>query len=175
LNVNIFKLLEKYWPETKEIIMGDYTNEVSIISTLLRNIIDELNKLQSGVQSLTTTQKNLGIPQPKIEQKRMKRDLKDPLLGPQIARQPGILLQPPPEEQQGTPGSNDQGLGPAPGNQTSAGQEGAVNMANQHATGGAAVPVNPITPIIMAYERLSDKKVIATNLGTYISSQILLI
>lgn len=145
LNKNIFILLEKYYPDTKEIIMGDYTNEVSIVSTLLRNIIDELNKLQAGVQSLTTTQKNLGIPQPKIEQKRIKQDLMDPILGPQIARQPGILMQNP-EGQPGTPGSNDQQNLPGAGNQTAVTTaEGAVTAANQQAAGGA-VPINTITP-----------------------------
>ena len=144
LNKNIFKLMERYWPETKEIIMGDYMSEVNIISTLLRNIVDELNKLQAGVQSLTTTQKNLGIPQPKIEQKRMRKDLMDPVLGPQTARQPGLLMQPGPEGQPGTPGSNDQGMPPVPGNQISVGQQGAVAMANQQAGGAAATP--QVTP-----------------------------
>ena len=141
LNENIFKLLERYFPETKMVIMGDYTSEVSVISTLLRNIIDELNKMQSGVQSLTTTQKNLGIPQPKIEQKRMKKDLMDPLLGPQTARQPGLLnvqMQNPegsdvPEEGEGLPGTPNQGG-------TEAGPEGAVRGANQRASGAAPPP-----------------------------------
>lgn len=140
LNKNIFKLMEQYFPETKQIIMGDYNSEVSIISTILRNIVDEISKLQSGVQSLTTTQTNLGIPQPKIEQKRMRRDLMDPVLGPQTARQPGLLMQPSPEGEPGTPGSNEQGLPPNPGNQISVGQEGAARMANQQASGSAPVP-----------------------------------
>lgn len=146
LNKNIFKLSEIYWPETKEIIMGDYTNEVSIISTLLRNIIDELNKLQSGVQSLSTTQKNIGVPQPKIEQKRMKKDLSDPLLGPQIARQPGLLNIQGPETQPGAVGEDGNQLPAAP-NQvgTAASPEGALAALNQRAGGGAAIPVNPIT------------------------------
>lgn len=147
LNEDIFKLMEIYWPETKEIIMGDYTNKVSIISTLLRNIVDELNKLQSGVQSLTTTQRNVGIAQPKMEQKVMKRDLQDPLLGPQIARQPGILQQSMmqnPEGTAGTPGSNEQGLGPAPGNAPNGvSQEGAARAANQQASNGAPPQVTP--------------------------------
>jgi hypothetical protein len=147
LNTNIFKLLEIYFPETKEIIMGDYTNEVSIISTLLRNIIDELNKLQSGVQSLTTTQKNLGIPQPKIEQKRMKQDLADPILGPQTARQPGLLqIQNPESAMPPTEGEGGAGLPPSP-NQAgaSASAGGAIAGANQRAAGGA-IPAAAITP-----------------------------
>ena len=54
-------------------------------------------------------------------------------------------MQPGPEGQPGTPGSNGQGMNPAPGNQAGVGQEGAVSMANQQASGGATVPpaVNP--------------------------------
>ena len=141
--------MEKYWPETKEVIMGDYSSEVSIISTLLRNIIDELNKMQSGVQSLTTTQTNIGVPQPKIEQKRMKRDLMDPILGPQTARQPGMLQvqMQGPEQEPGAVGEDGNQLPPA-ANQggTIAGPEGAVAGANQRAGGGAPVPNNSITP-----------------------------
>jgi len=147
LNKNIFKLFEIYFPETKEIIMGDYTSEVNIISTLLRNIIDELNKLQSGVQSLTTTQKNLGIPQPKIEQKVMKRDLSDPVLGPQTARQPGLLQMNNPEASiPPTEGEGGGGLPPSPNQAgTSASPAGAIAGANQRAAGGAipAAAVNP--------------------------------
>lgn len=145
LNKNILKLMEIYWPETKEIIVGDYSNEVSIISTLLRNIIDELNKFQSGVQSLTTTQKNLGIPQPKIEQKRMKKDLMDPILGPQTARQPQLIPQlQNPEGQAPTPGSNgEEGLQAAPNQAGSASPAGAIAAANQQAAGGA-LPANQI-------------------------------
>jgi len=149
LNKDIFILMEKYWPETKEIIMGDYTSEVNIISTLLRNIIDELNKMQSGVQSLTTTQKNLGIPQPRIEQKLMRKDLSDPILGPQIARQPGMLQIAQAPSEGGMPpteGTDGNQLPPA-GNQmaTSASPEGAVAATNQRST-GAAIPTNPIIP-----------------------------
>lgn len=148
LNEKIFKLYELYWPETKEIIMGDYTNKVSIISTLLRNIIDELNKLQAGVQSLTTTQTNLGIPAPKIEQKRIKRDLMDPILGPQIARQPGLLnpgLASPATGETGTPGESGGQLPSAPGQATATSTpEGAVAARTQQAGGAVAPPrVNP--------------------------------
>lgn len=164
LNRNILKLYEKYWPETKVIIMGDYNNKVSIISTLLRNIIDELNKLQSGVQSLTTTQTNVGIPQPKIEQKRMKRDLADPVLGPQFARQPALLPQQQPPAAPQLPGgmpnaqmTNPEGavstssdgtqLPNVPNqNKTTASPSGSVAASNQRASGGAAIPVNSIIP-----------------------------
>ncbi len=146
LNKNIFRLLERYWPKSKQIIMGDYTNEVSIVSTVLRNIVDELSKLQGGVQSLTTTQKNLGIPQPKIEQKRMKKDLMDPILGTQFARQPGLLQQmqmSSPEGEPGTPGSDGQGLANTPnqGGTKGVSPEGAIAANNQRASGAAPVPM----------------------------------
>lgn len=141
LNRNILKLIEIYWPETKDIIGGDYTNEVNIISTLLRNIIDELNKLQSGVQSLTTTQKNIGVPQPKIEQKRMRKDLSDPILGPQVARQPGLLQIQSPEQEPGATGSDGNQLPSAP-NQAAvpSSANGSVTAGNQRAAQGAPVP-----------------------------------
>ena len=128
--------------------MGDYTNKTEIISTLLRNIIDELNKLQAGVQSLTTTQTNLGIAAPKIEQKRMKRDLQDPILGPQIARQPGLLQLANPMGETATPGSNGQTNLPSAPNQmgSSASPEGAVTAANQQAAGGASAPIRVVAP-----------------------------
>lgn len=148
LNINILKLTEIYWPETKEIIMEDYNNKVSIISTLLRNIIDELNKMQAGVQSLTTTQTNLGIAAPKIEQKRMKRDLQDPILGPQVARQPGLLQVAGGGGQAPTPGSNGEtGLPSAPNSPGAPGAAtgaGAVAAANQQA--GGAAPAGAIAP-----------------------------
>jgi len=147
LNANILKLLELYWPETKDIIMEDYTSEVTIVSTVLRNIIDEINKFQSSLQSLTTTQRNLGISQPRIEQKIMKRDLSDEVLGPQIARQPALLH---PQiagagGSQGTPGSNGEtGLPSAPNSTgTSASPQGAMTAANQQAS---AAPVPAVTP-----------------------------
>lgn len=147
LNINIFKLYELYWPETKEIIMGDYTNKVEIISTLLRNIIDELNKLQAGVQSLTTTQTNLGIAAPKIEQKRIKRDLMDPILGPQIARQPGLLnpgLASPTTGEMGSTGESGGQLPSAPGQQTATSTpEGAAVARTQQAGGVTPPAVNP--------------------------------
>jgi hypothetical protein len=148
LNENILKLYEIYWPETKEVIMEDYSNRVTIVSTILRNIIDELNKFQAGVQSLTTTQNNLGIAQPKIEQKIIKRDLSDPLLGPQVARQPGLLqpqIQSGGPTEGGTPGSNGEGGLPSAPNQTgtTASPEGAVAGANARA---GAAPVPAIVP-----------------------------
>ena len=54
---------------------------------------DEINKFQAKVQSLTTTQHNVGIPNPSEEQKLMKQELQDEILATEIARQPGLLHQ----------------------------------------------------------------------------------
>lgn len=134
LNANILKLYEIYFPETKKIIEGDYRNEVHLPATILRNVVDTINKLQSGVISLDTAQKELGIQRPKMEQKVMKKNLQDPILGPQLARQPALL--PRLQEGENQPGEQP---APAPG-QRFAGQEGSVAATNQQASGAAPVP-----------------------------------
>lgn len=136
LNRNILKLYELYFPKTKLIIDGNYDNEVFISATILRNIIDTLNKLQSGIISLDTAQREAGIKQPKVEQKVMKKNLTDPILGGQIARQPTLL--PRISEGMNQPGDN---MNPQPGNAPAAGQAGAVNMNNQQSSGAAPTPI----------------------------------
>lgn len=135
LNRNILKLYEIYYPETKQIIEGDYRNEVFMPATLLRNIVDTINKLQSGIISQDTAMREAGVAQPNLEKKLMKKDLSDPLLGPQIARQPALL--PRLSEGQNQPGEQPM---PAPGNQPGASQAGAVAAGNQQAAGAAPVP-----------------------------------
>ncbi len=135
LNANILRLYEIYFPETKKIIEGDYRNEVYLPTTLIRNIVDTINKFQSGLISQTTAMREAGVAQPKLERKMMAKDLEDPVLGPQVARQPSLLPQLQPDQ-------NTQGEQPipAPGNAPAAGQEGAVNSNNQKASGAASVP-----------------------------------
>ena len=135
LNSNILRLLEIYFPETKKVIEGDYRNEVRLHSTVLRNVVDTINKLQSGVISLDTAQKELGIPRPKMEQKVMRKNLEDPILGPQLARQPALL--PRLQEGQNQPGDNPT---PGPG-QRFASPEGAARAQNQQASGAAPTPI----------------------------------
>lgn len=135
MNRNIFRLYELYFPETKQIIGGDYRNNVYLPSTLLRNIIDTINKLQSGIISLDTAQREAGVSMPKLEQKLMKKTLMDPILGAQIARQPQLL----PRLSEGQNQQGDQPQ-PAPGNQPGATQAGAVAAGNQQASGAGAVP-----------------------------------
>lgn len=135
LNSNILKLYEIYYPKTKLIIEGDYRNKVHLPTTLLRNIVDTINKFQSGLISQETAMREAGVSQPKLEKKLMIHDLKDPVLGPQVARQPSLLPRL-------SEGQNQQGdmPTPAPGNAPAASQTGAVAAGNQQASGAAAVP-----------------------------------
>jgi hypothetical protein len=136
MNENIFKLYEIYFPTTKLIIDGDYRNEVFLPTTLLRNIVDTINKFQSGLISQDTAMREAGVSQPNLERKVMRRDLEDPVLGPQVARQPSLL----PRLNEG---ENGGGANPMPGagSGASASQDGAVAANNNSSSGGAPVPV----------------------------------
>jgi hypothetical protein len=135
MNANILRLLEIYYPATKIFIEGDYRNEVHLPTTLLRNIVDTINKFQSGLISQDTAMREAGVAQPNLEKKLMKKDLQDPILGPQVARQPALL----PRLSEGDNQAGDQ-PSPAPGNAPSASQRGAVAAGNQQASGAAPVP-----------------------------------
>jgi hypothetical protein len=93
LNKNILFLAEIYIPEAKTLIDGYYKTDVFISSVLLRSVADEINKFQAKIQSLTTTQHNVGIQNPSEEQKLMKEELQDEILATEIAKQPGLLHQ----------------------------------------------------------------------------------
>ena len=135
LNENILRLYEIYFPKTKMVIEGDYRTEVRLSATLLRNIVDTINKLQSGIISLDTAQKEAGVARPRMEQKVMRKNLQDPLLGPQMARQPALL----PQLQEG---QNQPGEQPTPGpGQRFSSPGGAPAAANQQASGAAPTPV----------------------------------
>lgn len=140
INRNTLKLYEIYYPDTKLIIQGDYRNKVHLPATILRNIIDTINKLQSGIISLDTAQREAGVKQPRLEQKLMKKTLADPILGPQTARQPQLL----PRLQEGQNGPGEQPIGGA--QQATASPDGAAAMSSQQASGGAPVPVPAVIP-----------------------------
>lgn len=93
LNKTIMFHAEKHVPEADKIIDGFYNTDVFISSVLLRSVVDEISKFQAKVQSLTTTQKNVGINNPSEEQKLMKEELQDEILATEIAKQPGLLHQ----------------------------------------------------------------------------------
>lgn len=120
LNKKIFILAEKFIPDAKKIINGYYKSDVFISAVLLRSVSDEINKFNARLQSLTTTQQNIGIPNPSEEQKLMKEELQDDLLGIEISKQPGLLHQILQERiAQANPqpagGAPDQGGGAGPG------------------------------------------------------------
>lgn len=93
LNASILFFTEMYVPDAKRVIDGNYKTDVFISSVLLRNTSDEINKFQAKIQSLTTTQMNVGIQNPSEEQKLMKEELQDEILATEIAKQPGLLHQ----------------------------------------------------------------------------------
>jgi len=135
MNSNILKLLELYFPETEVVINGDYRNEVFLPATLLRNVVDTINKFQAGIISQDTAMREAGVTQPSLEKKLMKKDLSDPVLGPQVARQPSLLPRLNEGQNQGDQPS------PAPGNAPGASQDGSVAANNQQASGAAPTPV----------------------------------
>lgn len=93
LNKSILFHAENHIPNAKLLIGGFYKTDVFISSVLLRSVVDEISKFQAKVQSLTTTQHNVGISNPSEEQKLMKEELQDEILATEIAKQPGLLHQ----------------------------------------------------------------------------------
>jgi hypothetical protein len=93
LNMKILYLAEKYIPKAELVIQGQYRTDVFISSVLMRSVTDEIAKFQAKIQSLTTTQQNVGINSPSDEQKLMKEELSDAILSVEISKQPGLLHQ----------------------------------------------------------------------------------
>lgn len=93
LNKSILFHAEQHIPNARLLIDGYYKTDVFISSVLLRSVVDEISKFQAKVQSLTTTQHNVGISNPSEEQKLMKEELQDEILATEIAKQPGLLHQ----------------------------------------------------------------------------------
>lgn len=150
LNEQILHQAERYIPNAKLLINGFYKTDVFISSVLLRSVSDEINKFQAKVQSLTTTQHNVGIPNPSEEQKLMKQELEDKILATEIAKQPGLLHQILAERIQQVNQTTDGGV-------TAAGIGGGINLTpppiasegdnvpeeNPAAIRGQASPVSP--------------------------------
>ena len=93
LNKSILFHAENHITNAKLLIGGFYKTDVFVSSVLLRSVVDEISKFQAKVQSLTTTQHNVGISNPSEEQKLMKEELQDEILATEIAKQPGLLHQ----------------------------------------------------------------------------------
>lgn len=93
LNKTILFHAQNHIPDANKVIDGYFKTDVFVSSVLLRSVTDEISKFQARVQSLTTTQSNIGIANPSEEQKLMKEELQDPILATEIAKQPGLLEQ----------------------------------------------------------------------------------
>jgi hypothetical protein len=93
LNSHILKLVETYFPESKQLIQGYYKTDIILSSVLIRNITDEINKFNMKLQSLATTMKNVGVPNPREEMKIMKREWNDMDLAIEISRSPEMRMQ----------------------------------------------------------------------------------
>jgi hypothetical protein len=93
INASILFHAEQHVPNAKMLIGGWYKTDVFISSVLLRSVTDEINKFNAKLQSLTTTQHNVGVPNPSEEQKLMKEELQDEILSTEIAKQPALLHQ----------------------------------------------------------------------------------
>lgn len=151
LSANIFKLLETFIPDSRNIINGRYEIDVFFPGTLLRNTVDEINKYTRKLQSRYTTMKNLGVPSPKDEAALIKKEAMDDaqlqimlqqmLLQSQQAAQQAVE-----QGQRGTPSSEptlqeEDGAEEQPAatagvrEQSPISPEGAVNQATQRATG----------------------------------------
>lgn len=161
LNMQILFLMESYIPNAKKLINGFYKTDVFISSVLLRSVADEINKFQSKIQSLTTTQHNVGISNPSEEQKLMKEELQDEILATEIAKQPGLLHQIMAERIQqmnGTGAMTAAGLGGINGAPPSI-QSESENEPGQNpaAMRGVASPVSPQGAIDMQAARNGAK------------------
>jgi len=147
LNAHILFLAERYMGDQAGLLInGQYKSDVFISSVLLRSVSDEINKFQSKVQSLTTTQHNVGIDNPSEEQKLMKEELSDPILATEIAKQPALLQQVIQQQmaaaQQGiSVGGGGPGVGGAPASINS--EDDNTPGENPQSGQGVASPVSP--------------------------------
>lgn len=179
INKGILYHAEQYIPGAKAIIGQYYQSDVFISSVLLRSVSDEINKFQAKVQSLTTTQHNVGVPNPSEEQKLMKEELQDDILAVEISKQPALLHQiiaermaAAAESQGGPEGSPEQqqvtpGMGISPGGPQVQGQPPAIATEANNAPGqnptpsrGVASPVNPNAAIQQMASRTGAKRTV---------------
>jgi len=106
---NIFILLERYVPNSKEVIGDTYTVDIFFPSSLLRNVTDEINKFSRKLQSRYTTMKNLGVPSPKDEEALMQKELvTDSQLQAQVQAQAQMILNQVMTQMQGQQGTPNQ-------------------------------------------------------------------
>ena len=90
---NIFRLVERYWDDGKKIVQGRYNIDIFFPSVLIRDTTEEINKFLQKLQSQYTTMKNLGVPSPKDEVKKMKSEWNDVDLSIELSRQPALRME----------------------------------------------------------------------------------
>lgn len=148
LNKQILYHAEQHVEGAAEIIGGWYKTDVFISSVLLRSVTDEINKFNAKIQSLTTTQQNVGISNPSEEQKLMKEELQDEILATEISKQPALLHQILAERTAAAQAENPDyaGGGTAP----AGGGGGSVASESDNAAGGNPAPApgtaSPVSP-----------------------------
>ena len=170
LNMQILFLAETYVPGAKVLINGLYKTDVFISSVLLRSVVDEINKFQAKIQSLTTTQHNVGISNPSEEQKLMKEELQDEILATEISKQPGLLHQVLAERiaqmnAASGGGMNNIGMGGinAGGAPSITDESANAPGENPAATQGVASPVSPNGAMSMAAARSGAMPMVAAH------------
>ncbi len=90
---NTLRLVELYVEGGSKLVDGHYDCDIFFPGTLLRNVTEELNKLNLKVQSQYTTMKNIGIASPKDEQEMMKKEYDDESLMIELSRAPQLRVQ----------------------------------------------------------------------------------
>ena len=93
LSANIFRLVEIYFPQAKKLIQGVYDVDVFFSSVMIRDVREEINKFNMKLQSQGTTMKNLGIPSPKEEQKKILGELENMSLAIELSRNPQMRME----------------------------------------------------------------------------------
>ena len=75
------------------LIQNWYKVDIFFPSVLIRNVTEEINKFNMKLQSLETTMKNIGIPSPRDEIKKMVNEWENTPLMLEISRNPQLRLQ----------------------------------------------------------------------------------
>jgi hypothetical protein len=86
LNTNIFKLLELKVKGAKDIIKGNYNTRIIFPDILPKSATDTINQVNSRLLSLDSAMKMTGIENPNKEIEKVKEEITDPILGPELSK-----------------------------------------------------------------------------------------
>jgi len=138
LNANIFKLLEKKVPATKDIIRGDYSSKINFPDVIAKSSTDIVNQLNSRIISLDSAMKAIGIENPMREADKIKSELDDSTLGPELSKNYQLHLM---GKQQGMPQPPAEGQPAAAGTPAAQPSAAPAMMASENAPGNAPMPM----------------------------------